>query len=117
MSILGRLFGRDGGAKRDETSTSDQNAVYYFLRCAKCGEAVRVRIDRRWDLEQEFEGAGDYVSGYVATKEVMGKKCFKMMQLTVHFDRSYREVDKQLQGGTFITRQEFDQAQAQSSLT
>lgn len=112
MSILGWLFGRGRGEKSGETSTSDQHAVYYYVRCGKCGEGVRVRIDRRWDLEQQFEGEGDAVSGYVATKDVMGKNCFRMMQLTVQFDRGYRETDRQIQGGTFITKQEFDQAQA-----
>ncbi len=113
MSIFDRLFRRGGGgSSREETSTTDANAVYYFVRCDKCGEALRIRIDRRWDLEQEFEGEGDAVSGYVSTKEVIGKKCFQMMQLTVHFDRSYREVGKELLRGTFITRQEFEEAQA-----
>lgn len=115
MSILGRLFGRGGGQKQDQTSTSDQHATYYFLRCDKCGEAIRVRIDRRWDLEQEFEGAGDSVSGYVARKEVMGKNCFKMMALTVHFDSSHRETEKEVRGGAFITKQEYDAAQTPAS--
>ena len=110
MSFLGRLF-RRGGA-RDDATASDQHAVYYFVRCGKCGEVLRIRIDRRWDLQQEFEDEGDVVSGYVATKDVVGKKCFQMMQLTVRFDRSHREVEKDLQRGSFVTRQEYEQGQA-----
>src|SRR5512143_2721641 len=108
MSILGRLFGRGDGGKKDETTSRDEHAIYYYMRCGKCGEPVCIRIDRRWDLEQEFEDAGDAVSGYAANKEVMGKKCFQMMHLRIRFDRGFREVDKSLRGGTFITRQEFE---------
>jgi hypothetical protein len=110
MSFLGRLFGRSG---RVDSSDGDQHAFLYYLRCARCGEVIRVRIDRRWDLEQEFdEGSGDAATGYAARKEVMGTKCFQMLRLTVEYDRSYHEADKQLSGGTFVGREEYEAAQA-----
>lgn len=113
MSFLGRLFGRSG---RGASPESDQYASYYYLRCNKCGEVIRVRIDRRWDLEQEFdEGGADAASGYAARKEVMGTKCFQMLRLTVQFDRGYHEADKQLSGGTFVGREEYEAAQAAQS--
>jgi hypothetical protein len=113
MSFLGRLFGRSG---RGASPEGDQHASYYYLRCNKCGEVIRVRIDRRWDLEQEFdEGGADAATGYAARKEVMGTKCFQMLRLTVQFDRGYRESDKQLSGGTFVGREEYEAAQAAQS--
>jgi len=113
MSFLDRLFGRSG---RGAPSEGDQHASYYYLHCNKCGEVIRVRIDRRWDLEQEFdEGGGDAATGYAARKEVMGTKCFQMLRLTVQFDRGYHESDKQLSGGTFVGPEEYEAAQAARS--
>ncbi len=114
MSFLGRLFGRSSG--RGDSPSGDEHALYYYLRCNKCGEVIRVRIDRRWDLEQEFdEGGGDAATGYVARKEVMGTKCFQMLRLTIAFNRGYHETDRQLSGGTFIEREEYEAAQAAKS--
>ncbi len=114
MSFLGRLFGRSSG--RGASSEGDSNASVYYLRCNKCGELIRVRIDRRWDLEQEFdEGGGDAATGYVARKEVMGTKCFQMLRLTVQFDRGYHETGKELRGGAFVGREEYEAAQAAQS--
>jgi hypothetical protein len=113
MSFLDRLFGRSG---KKESPEGDQSAFYYYIRCNKCGEVIRVRIDRRWDLEQEFdEKGGDAVTGYAARKEVMGNRCFQMLRLTVQFDRGYREVEKELHGGAFVGREEYEAAQATQS--
>ena len=64
MGFLKNLFGGGKSAARDE------HAMFYYVQCKKCGEKVRVRVDARWDLDQEYEGQGDLVSGYVARKEV-----------------------------------------------
>ncbi len=112
MSLFSRLF---GGGKKDETGESDQSAIYYFVRCGKCGEAIRIRINRQSDLAQEFEGQGDFPSGYSVSKEIIGQKCFNRIEFNAHFDSKYREVDKQIRGGAFITRQEYEQAQAPSA--
>ncbi len=115
MSFLDRLFGR-GGQRQPETSTREgDRAVYYYIRCGKCGEVIRVRINLQADLAQEFEGGGDYPTSYSVTKEIVGKHCFKPIHLEVRFDRGFHEVDKKLEGGTFITRQEYEAAQTPSA--
>jgi hypothetical protein len=86
--------------------------LYYYVRCGKCGEAIRVRIDRNNDLAQEFEGSGDHPSGYTATKGVVGKKCFRQMSLTIAFDGARREVGRSVDGADFITREQYEAAQA-----
>jgi hypothetical protein len=117
MSFLGRLFGGlFSSSGQRSSSDGDQNASYYYLRCSKCGEVIRVRISWSSDLEQLFdEKGGDSVTGYATRKEVMGNKCFQMLRLNVELDRSYREVDKQLSGGTFVGREEWEAAQAAQS--
>ena len=106
MSFLKNLFGggKSAGAPRDE------HATYYYVQCKKCGEKVRVRVDSRWDLDQEFEGEGDLVSGYVARKDVMGTKCFRMIKMTIHYDSGRNEVEREIEGGEFITPQAFEQS-------
>ena len=77
------------------------------MRCAKCGEKIRVRVDRANDLAQEYEDGGDSPTGYTATKGVVGKKCFRVMSMTVKFDKSGREVSRSVDGADFITAEEY----------
>jgi hypothetical protein len=104
---LQSLF-KGGGPKEPS-----DGGLYYYVRCGKCGEAIRVRVDRNNDLAQEFEGGGDHPSGYTATKGVVGKKCFRQMSLTISFDSGRREVSRSIDGGDFITREQFEAAQAE----
>ena len=100
--VFGGLFGKGGGsAPRD-------NAYYYYLRCEKCGEKIRVRVDRANDLAQDFEGGGDNPSGYTVTKGVVGKKCFRPISLTVNYDSGRREVSRSAEGAEFITAEEYE---------
>lgn len=112
MSILDRLFGRSGPKR--EKPVSEGFGFFYFLRCDKCGEIIRVRLDRRNDFEQQFsESGGDDPIGYRVRKDVMGGgNCFKMLQLEVQFDRSYREVEKSVRGGRFVSKEEYEQSKA-----
>jgi hypothetical protein len=97
---------------RSRPKESSDGGLYYYVRCGKCGEAIRVRIDRNNDLAQEFEGSGDHPSGYTATKGVVGKKCFRQMSLTIAFDGARRDVGRSVDGGDFITREQFEAAEA-----
>lgn len=106
MALLGKLLGGLFG-KGDATASDD--GTYYYVRCQKCGEKIRVRV-ARWDLCEDFEGDGDAVSGYTSNKDVVGQKCFRTIHISLKFDRSRREVSRSCSGGDFITREEFEAA-------
>ncbi len=40
----------------------------------------------------------------------MDSKCFRMMTAEIAFDTSYRIQSQEMQGGRFISKQEFDAA-------
>ena len=108
MSLLGRILGGlfgGGGSSR-----SSDNAIYYYVKCSRCEEKIRVRIDRGNDLAQEYDDGGDNPSGYAATKGIVGKKCFRVIHVSVKFDRSRRESSRSIEGGDFITEEEFAEA-------
>ena len=59
-------------------------------------------------VAQEFDDGGDSPSGYSATKGVVGKKCFRPISVTIHYDRGRRESSRSIDGGEFISREEFE---------
>ncbi|MHB1005121.1 MAG: hypothetical protein ACYC3S_05695 [Chloroflexota bacterium] len=61
-----------------------------------------MRADRRYDLDQDFEGIGDSVVGYVLHKEVLGNRCPQLMRMEVRYDRGHREQSRGVTGGEFV---------------
>jgi hypothetical protein len=84
----------------------DRYAMYIYVRCQKCGEKVRLRMDRRFDLEQEF--GETLVSGYVANKDIMGRKCYNLIRVHIEYDQYFRPKSHEVTGGQLITKAEYE---------
>ena len=100
MKLLQRLRGRSGGKRQPR----DPDGIYLYVRCGKCGQKLRVRADRKFDLRRDLDEGG-----YVLRKEMMDGNCFSLMYATVRFDDSKRIVSREIEGGEFITREEFEE--------
>ena len=95
MDFLKRLFG--GGEPRDP------GAIWLYVRCDYCGQKLKIRVDRRLDLRRDYERGG-----FKLDKEIMDGTCFSLMMARVRFDGGQRIVSQELEGGTFLTREEFE---------
>jgi hypothetical protein len=94
--IIKALFGAGDGDIRDP------DGIYLYIKCDRCGAPVRVRADRRHDLQR------DYDSGeLILRKEVMDGACFNLIQTTTRFSAGYKIVDQQIEGGEFISWDEY----------
>ena len=85
-------------------SAQAEDAIHIYVECERCKSKVHVRLDKRHDLSQGEGG------GYFVRKEIMDSKCFRMMTAEIAFDVSYRIQSQEVQGGRFLSRQEFDAA-------
>ena len=93
------LFG--GSGERDDT------AYWVYVRCHRCGEAIRTRIDLRNDLSP-LEAGG----GYKVSKTLVGnQRCFERIETTFVFDENRQLVEREILRGDFITAEEFEAAQ------
>lgn len=101
MKWLERLRGRAGGERRPR----DPDGIYLYVRCGRCGQKLKVRADRRFDLLRDMDEGG-----YVLRKEMMDSTCFSLMYATVRFDEDYRVVSREIEGGEFITEEEFSES-------
>ena len=83
-------------------SAEADDAVHIYVECGRCKSRVHVRLDRRHDLSQGEGG------GYFVRKEIMDGKCFRLMAAEIAFDSGYRIERQEVQGGRFISREEFE---------
>ena len=68
---------------------------------------MHVRVDPRNDLMSEY-GDDDEATGYRLIKEIMDARCFRLMRAEIEYDRARREIARTLEGGTFISKEEYD---------
>jgi hypothetical protein len=54
-------------------------------------------------------GDDEEASGYRLIKEIMDSRCFRIMRAEIEYDRGRRELSRQIEGGTFVTKEEYDQ--------
>jgi hypothetical protein len=69
-----------------------------------------VRIDLRNDLTADY-GDTD-AEGYTLVKEVMDDRCFRLMRAELQFDTKRRETSREVEGGTFVTEEEWEAQRA-----
>ena len=88
--------------------SADDHGFWIYVRCSRCGEKLRTRVDLMNDLTVRYgEGGGEDV--YYTRKTLIGSSlCFQPIEVTLTFDLRRQLIDKQITGGEFISKAEFE---------
>jgi hypothetical protein len=92
---LGKIF--SGPPRMDDPS------FWFTVRCKRCGETIRGRVDMRNDLSQQYGEEGGKTT-YFTRKVVMGSGslCFQQIEVELTFDENRTMISRQIQGGDFV---------------
>jgi hypothetical protein len=84
----------------------DENALWIYVRCARCGETISTRVDLRNDLSLKFgeeAGADTEDITYFCRKVLVGQeRCYQRVEVELTFDQRRQLIDRQISGGEFI---------------
>ena len=88
----------------------DQSGYWIYVRCRRCGEAIKTRIDLNNDLSLRDDG------GFVVNKTLIGgsQLCFERIEVSLTFDAHRQLIDRQISRGEFITAEEYETSAAKS---
>jgi hypothetical protein len=100
MQWLKRLF--SGGGRR-----APDTALWLHVRCKRCGEAIRIRVDRRYDVASEWRNPGEPGPAYTMHKDIVGARCFQRIAVDVGFDARMQMVEQRVTGGDLLTADEY----------
>jgi hypothetical protein len=104
VGLWGKLKRAAAGGTRTDAG---DDGIYFYIRCDRCQDRVRVRLNPASELQQEFGASGDE-SGYSVRKMVVDQRCFRPIEVKMEFDAHRRERSRHIDGGTFLTREEFE---------
>ena len=100
MRWFARFFTRRPRQPRDA-------ALWIYVRCRRCGEAIRIRADRRYDLVSEMHDPGETGPAYTMHKDIVGERCFQRIAVDLGFDHRQQIMQQQITGGEFLTEAEY----------
>jgi hypothetical protein len=84
----------------------DGDALWIYVRCDKCGEALKTRLDLRNDLSPDYSAG---TTSYAARKVIIGsQRCFQPIEVKLAFDVQRRVSSQEISGGQFISREEYE---------
>ena len=106
MGLFDALKGLFSGGQAASAPSGDRDGFFVYVRCA-CGEPIRVRVNRGYDLAQDYsEGAGG-VSGYRLTKHIVCPHCYRTSRIDIGFDLGYRERERSAEGAEYLDADQY----------
>lgn len=103
MGLLDRVADALFGHAKKQTDVH-----WEYVRCSRCGEEIPVRVDLEHELTPQYgEGEG----AYFVRKGVIGSgktRCFQTIEVQLTFDAQKRVVSRDISGGEFISKEEFE---------
>lgn len=98
LDSLKSVFAGGGGPSTAE--------YWIYVRCHRCGEIIKTRIDLQNNLSMRDEG------GYVTHKTLVGNQlCFERIEVTLYFDQSRNLIDREIAGGEFVLPDDVEPAE------
>lgn len=83
------------------TAKEDSYIHQLNVKCNRCGEVIRARVDIRNDLSIQYDERGKV--SYFNRKVLVGDKhCFERIEVKLTFDTNRKLVDRQISGGEFV---------------
>jgi hypothetical protein len=94
MSWLRRLFGGGAGA------SGDAGALWLEVRCARCAETIRVRVDTRHELRHDTENGREI---RVLDKDLLGTRCFALLHVHAVLAADLSVLSHEVSGGELVS--------------
>ena len=100
-----------GGGGQQPGVDRDGRALWLYVRPHRCDDVLRVRIDMMNDLSQRDDGDGYHVRKLASSANY---RC-SQVELEVDFDRRRRIERREVSGGAFVEREDWEAWQAAQS--
>ena len=100
------LFKKISGMLSSSSNAGDDHNLWVSVKCGRCGEIIRARIDLRNDLSIDYGDNGGKTN-YICRKTLIGEgRCFQRVEVKLTFDKNRQLIDRGISGGDFVNEPE-----------
>jgi len=98
------LFKKLSSLFSSSPARTDQDVMWVTVRCNRCGEEIRARVNLNNDLSAEYGEGG---TSFICRKQLMGEAsgerlCFQRIEVELIFDERKKLVGREISGGQFV---------------
>jgi hypothetical protein len=80
----------------------DDSSYWVTVKCDRCGEVIRTRVDLRNDLSINY-GDKPEDTTYFCRKVLMGSQhCYQQIEVELTFDSRHKLGQREIRGGKFV---------------
>ena len=110
-TILERLGRAIWGSESPGGCDPSSPALCLLVKCDRCGELIRARVEKAYELEAEYELTNGQKpdedeepkpSGFTLHKELVGANCQNLIHVEMRFDCHHRGTAQTIQGGQLV---------------
>jgi hypothetical protein len=105
LKKLGALF---------SPSIGDDRSLWVYVKCEKCGEILKGRVDLYNDLSVRYEESGGATTYYCRKVFIGSNRCYRPIEVELTFDKNRRLVNEEIKGGEFVAEEDFLIANSES---
>lgn len=80
--------------------------VDIYIEDDKCGNQMKLIFRKSYDIQKVYEDNRD--AAYEIQKVVVCDKCYNKIDLHLEFDKGYNIINKEIEDGKIISREEFE---------
>ena len=103
LKKLGSLF---------STPAGDNRSLWLYVKCDKCGEILKGRVDLYNDLSIQYEDSGRKSSYYCRKVFVGSNRCYQPIEVELNFNKSRQLSGEEIRGGKIASEEEYLASQA-----
>jgi hypothetical protein len=82
-------------------SSADEASYWVYVRCNKCNEPLKVRVNLHHDLSVDYDGPKG--QSYFSRKTIVGRTgCFQRIEIELIFNQKRKLTNREVAGGTYI---------------
>ena len=90
----------------------DNRSLWLYVKCDKCGEILKGRVDLYNDLSIQYEDSGRKSSYYCRKVFVGSNRCYQPIEVELSFDKNRQLLDQEIRAGKIASEEEFLASQA-----
>src|SRR5258706_7516841 len=95
--------------RKKSTDQAGDRGLYYYIRCSRCGEIIRLRINPMADLSIEDDGTR------FVRKVIVGKRCYNRIEGEFRYNSGRKLINSEISGGELVRKDDYENQQQETS--
>ena len=87
--------------------TGDNRSLWLYVKCDKCGEILKGRVDLMNDLSIDYGDAGEGTSYFCRKVFVGSNRCYRPIEVALTFDKNRRIMNEEIKGGVLVSEEDY----------